>query len=473
MNAAARLLLPATSTAGLAPSRFELKSVSDDGEFEGYASLFNREDLGHDVIAPGAFRDSLAGRNVSAIKMLFQHNPSDPIGVWEVIREDAKGLYVKGRLMTAVSKAREVLALMRAGALDGLSIGFKAVKARRDARSGVRRLEKVDLWEISVVTFPMLPGARVEAVKKRPFAANAPTERDFERWLTRDAGLTRNEARAITRQGFSGLRAVRGAGGFVGRIREASARIAAETARLNVAGDVNFSELKSCALRVEGDVAYVRMLAALERLKIVVAREDKFNPNHDDLGRFTTADGAVTGPGHALGDGQKPGSGNDGQVRVAQAQGGLSAYPVDILEEDTLGGHTYERHIGKAEEYLKARIRGSFKGVPEIGGYGEKRAGSFTSLEAANKLVSSVIAEPQNQQKLRSFVAKDFFFLLPELNLYPASPFSAPTGYEAYAPNDRAAPVMRSTNSVQIRIFRTDKSPKGYFIDSAFPINED
>ena len=77
---------------------------------------------------------------------------------------------------------------MRAGALDGLSIGFKAVKARRDARSGVRRLEKVDLWEISVVTFPMLPGARVEAVKTRPFATSAPTERDFERWLTRDAG---------------------------------------------------------------------------------------------------------------------------------------------------------------------------------------------------------------------------------------------------------------------------------------------
>ena len=296
MTATARYLMPAQHAGGLAPARFELKSVSDDGEFEGYASLFNREDLGHDVIAPGAFYDSLAGRDVNAIKMLFQHNASEPIGVWEVIREDAKGLYVKGRLMTAVAKAREVLALMRAGALDGLSIGFKAVKARRDARSGVRRIEKVDLWEISVVTFPMLPGARVEAVKKRPFVGRAPSERDFERWLTRDAGLSRNEARAVTRQGYSGLKTVRSAGGFAVRIRDASARIENETARLNVPGGLRLSDLKSGALRVEGDVAYVRMLAAIERLKVVTElRDEKFNPFHDSAGRFTTADGAGSG----------------------------------------------------------------------------------------------------------------------------------------------------------------------------------
>ena len=80
-----------------------------------------------------------------------------------------------------------------------------------DAATGVRRLEKIDLWEISVVTFPMLPGARVESVKTRPFAMAAPTEREFERWLTRDAGLTRMEARAILRSGFPGLKALRDA----------------------------------------------------------------------------------------------------------------------------------------------------------------------------------------------------------------------------------------------------------------------
>jgi uncharacterized protein len=184
----------------------DLKSVSDEGEFEGYASLFDREDLGGDVMAPGAFRDSLNSRGAAKVKMLFQHDPAEPIGVWDEIREDARGLYVRGRLMTAVARAREILALMRAGALDGLSIGFKAVKAKRDARAGVRRIEKVDLWEISVVTFPMLPGARVAAVKARPFSGSVPTERDFERWLTRDAGLTRMEARAVLRSGFDGLK---------------------------------------------------------------------------------------------------------------------------------------------------------------------------------------------------------------------------------------------------------------------------
>ena len=232
MTATDRFLMPAQLAGRSAPSRIEWKSVNDDGEFEGYASLFNREDLGHDVIVPGAFRDSLAGRDVGAIKMLFQHDPSQPIGVWEVIREDARRLYVKGRLMTAVAKAREVLALMRAGALDGLSIGFKAVKARRDARSGVRRLEKVDLWEISVVTFPMLPGARVEAVKKRPFVERAPTERDFERWLTRDAGLTRSEARALMASGLNGLMSCRKKSSEGGNDAQSAARIRRATARL-------------------------------------------------------------------------------------------------------------------------------------------------------------------------------------------------------------------------------------------------
>ena len=211
MDAAEFFLMPAGMGGRSVATRLEVKSVQEDGSFEGYASLFNAEDLGRDVIAPGAFAESLRQRGAGAIKMLFQHDPSEPIGVWEEIREDGRGLYVRGRLMTAVKKAREVLALMRAGALNGLSIGFKPVKARRDAGTGARRIEKVDLWEISVVTFPMLPGARVSAVKARPFAAKAPSEREFERWLTRDAGLTRSEARAILRGGFNGLKALRDA----------------------------------------------------------------------------------------------------------------------------------------------------------------------------------------------------------------------------------------------------------------------
>ena len=188
------------------------KDVTIEGTFEGYASLFDRQDLGRDVVVPGAFRDSLSTRGADGIRMLFQHDPNQPIGTWVKVYEDARGLYVRGRLATEVAKAREVLSLMRAGAIDGLSIGFRAVKGARDARTGVRRLEKIDLWEISVVTFPMHPEARVASIKSQPFGGRLPTEREFERWLTQDAGFSRSEARAVMRDGLKGLRPLRDAG---------------------------------------------------------------------------------------------------------------------------------------------------------------------------------------------------------------------------------------------------------------------
>lgn len=146
-------------------SVFELKRAADEGVFEGYASLFERPDLGGDVMARGAFAESLGRRGAGAVKMLFQHDPHQPVGVWIVVKEDARGLYVRGRLALEVLRAREVWSLLKAGALDGLSIGFKTVRAERSSRTGVRRLTQVDLWEISIVTFPMLPEARVAVVK--------------------------------------------------------------------------------------------------------------------------------------------------------------------------------------------------------------------------------------------------------------------------------------------------------------------
>jgi len=100
--------------------------------------------------------------------MLFQHDPSEPIGIWLDLREDHRGLYARGRLIPDVARARELLALLRAGASDGLSIGFKTVRARIDPQTRIRRLLDVDLWEISLVTFPLLAGARVHAVKESP-----------------------------------------------------------------------------------------------------------------------------------------------------------------------------------------------------------------------------------------------------------------------------------------------------------------
>ncbi|MEM7619804.1 MAG: HK97 family phage prohead protease [Pseudomonadota bacterium] len=142
-----------------------LKTLTSEGSFEGYASVFGQEDLSRDVVLPGAFRDSLRKSGISRVKMLFQHDPAEPVGLWREIREDAKGLYVRGQLMTQVSRAREILSLIRARALDGLSIGFRVLEGRRDTKTGIRRLKKVDLWEISIVTFPMLNNARIHAVK--------------------------------------------------------------------------------------------------------------------------------------------------------------------------------------------------------------------------------------------------------------------------------------------------------------------
>lgn len=129
---------------------------------EGYASLFGLTDQGGDAVLPGAFAASLkklAGKG-DKVRMLWQHDPTQPIGVWDEIREDAKGLWVKGRLLPDVAQAREAAALIEAGAIDGLSIGYRTVRAERDQK-GRRMLAELDLWEVSLVTFPMLPEAKV------------------------------------------------------------------------------------------------------------------------------------------------------------------------------------------------------------------------------------------------------------------------------------------------------------------------
>ena len=138
----------------------EAVRVVDGTRIEGYASLFGSADQGGDVVAKGAYAASLkAGRGV---KMLWQHDPALPIGVWDEVREDNKGLFVKGRLLDGVAKGREAAALLAAGAIEGLSIGYRTVKAAKDA-AGHRLLTEVELWEVSLVTFPMQSQARVEA----------------------------------------------------------------------------------------------------------------------------------------------------------------------------------------------------------------------------------------------------------------------------------------------------------------------
>jgi uncharacterized protein len=138
--------------------------VTDGWHVQGYASLFGVRDQGGDVVQPGAYGASLkalgtAGRRV---KMLWQHDPAQPIGVWDEVREDATGLWVKGRILQDVERGREAAALLAAGAIDGLSIGYRTLRAERDGK-GQRLLAELELWEVSLVTFPMLPEARVAA----------------------------------------------------------------------------------------------------------------------------------------------------------------------------------------------------------------------------------------------------------------------------------------------------------------------
>ena len=122
------------------------------------------KDQGGDVVQPGAYAKSLARLRATGrtVRMLWQHDPAQPIGVWDEVREDLKGLWVSGRILTDVDRGREAAALIGAGAMDGLSIGYRTVTAEKDAK-GRRLLRELELWEVSLVTFPMLPEARVAA----------------------------------------------------------------------------------------------------------------------------------------------------------------------------------------------------------------------------------------------------------------------------------------------------------------------
>ena len=146
----------------------KLEAGAPEGVVRGYASVFNRRDLAGDSVEPGAFRASLLARGVSGIRMLWQHDPAEPVGVWTAMREDDRGLFVEGRLALDTARGRDVFALVRAGAVDGLSIGFRARRARREAGSGLRRLLEIDLWEVSIVTFPMQELARVREARHLP-----------------------------------------------------------------------------------------------------------------------------------------------------------------------------------------------------------------------------------------------------------------------------------------------------------------
>lgn len=173
----------------------EIKA-SAEGVIEGYGSVFGNVDSYGDIVVAGAFAQTLKGDRAPA--MLWQHNPDEPIGVWTEVREDKRGLVVKGQLALGTQRGREALELIKMGALSGLSIGYSTVKSSFDEQSGIRSLLELDLWEVSPVTFPANEAARITSAKS---AEGIKTIRDFENFL-REQGFSRGAAAAIALHGF-------------------------------------------------------------------------------------------------------------------------------------------------------------------------------------------------------------------------------------------------------------------------------
>ena len=183
----------------------ELKAWDDEnsseeyGMFEGYGSVFGNKDLGNDVIEKGAFTKSIKRRTNKGVKLLYQHKSDMPIGVFDEIREDDHGLVVKGRLALKTQAGAEAYELLKMGALDGLSIGFKInpSEVSYDRRANKRIIKEVDLMEVSLVTFPMNPQATVRSVKGQEISI-----REWEKGMRDAFNLSRSEskmaAKAVT-----------------------------------------------------------------------------------------------------------------------------------------------------------------------------------------------------------------------------------------------------------------------------------
>lgn len=186
----------------------ELKAFGDSGSFEGYASIFGNVDLGGDVIERGAFKEIVKGRD-GKVKILNQHSTRDPIGTAE-IKQDDKGLYFQGQLILEAPSARSAYALMKGGALDGMSIGYDVLEGgAKILESGIRQLKALKLWEISPVTFGMNPLAGIDSVKQ---AGNITTIREFEDFLRDAGGFSKAQAKDIASGGWKTLNDRRDAG---------------------------------------------------------------------------------------------------------------------------------------------------------------------------------------------------------------------------------------------------------------------
>ena len=184
----------------------EIKAVQEDGFFSGYGAVFGNVDWYNDVILPGAFAKSLekwAEKNKMP-PVLWNHNDGEPIGVYTSIDEDSKGLFVEGRLLIDdVPRAKSTHALLKAGAIDGLSIGYKTKKANQQT-NGIRELIELDLGEISIVTMPANEESLITSVKSKLEEGELPTLPEFEKFL-RESGFSKTQSTAIAGKGLRHL----------------------------------------------------------------------------------------------------------------------------------------------------------------------------------------------------------------------------------------------------------------------------
>ncbi|UIZ98005.1 HK97 family phage prohead protease [Acinetobacter johnsonii] len=184
----------------------KIKAVQEDGFFSGYGAVFGNVDWYNDVILPGAFAKSLekwAEKNKMP-PVLWNHNDGEPIGVYTNIYEDEKGLFVEGRLLIDdVPRAKSTHALLKAGAIDGLSIGYKTKKANQQT-NGIRELIELDLGEISIVTMPANEESLITSVKSKLEDGELPTLPEFEKFL-RESGFSKSQATAIAGKGLRHL----------------------------------------------------------------------------------------------------------------------------------------------------------------------------------------------------------------------------------------------------------------------------
>ena len=191
-------------------AQLKIKSVSDSGEFAGYGSVFGVKDSYDDIVISGAFSKSLAAWKEKGRlpALLWQHKQDEPIGVYTRIEEDEEGLYVEGRLLIDNDQlAKRAHAHLKAGSISGLSIGYSLTDYDYDAAKAAFILKEIDLWEVSLVTFPANDQARVNDVKSALLSGEVPDRRAIEKAL-RDVGFSQKQAKRLMSEGYKGLRDV-------------------------------------------------------------------------------------------------------------------------------------------------------------------------------------------------------------------------------------------------------------------------